>query len=81
MSSDSERIKNIDSEVDMTLLRRIERYMKRTQTTATRFGRDAANDPYLVFEMRKGRKVGEKLTARVSAWLDRQGGRRSARKS
>jgi hypothetical protein len=64
----------------MTLLRRIERYMRRTQTTATRLGRDAANDPYLVFEMRKGRKVGEKLTARVHAWLDRQGGRKTAKK-
>ncbi|HMG45943.1 MAG TPA: hypothetical protein VK614_00585 [Allosphingosinicella sp.] len=64
----------------MTLLRRIEHYMKRTHTTATRFGRDAANDPYLVFEMRKGRKVGEKLTARVHAWLDRRGGRKTARK-
>jgi hypothetical protein len=55
------------------LLKRIERYMRRTNTSPTRVGRDAANDPYLVFEMRKGRKIGERLTARVHAWLDLQG--------
>ena len=76
----SEHNRNSDSEDDMTLLRRIEHYMRRTRTAPTRFGREAANDPCLVFEMRKGRKVGEKLTARVHAWLDRQGRGRSARK-
>jgi hypothetical protein len=64
----------------MTLLQRIERYLKRTNTAPTRFGVDAANDPYLVFEMRKGRRVGQQLSARVHAWLDRQGRGTSVRK-
>jgi hypothetical protein len=64
----------------MTLLQRIERYLRRTNTAPTRFGLDAVNDPYFVLEMRKGRKVGEKVTARVNAWLDDQGrGKRAGR--
>ena len=60
----------------MTLHRRIEQYLKRTQTSATRFGRDAVNDPNFVFELRSGRQLGEQISARIAAWLDRKDRRR-----
>jgi len=72
MSSDGEQIKNIDSEDDMQLRRRIELYLRRTRTAPTRFGRDALNDPRFVLDLRMGREVGEKTASRVHAWLDRR---------
>lgn len=55
----------------MLLGRRIELYLRRTRTPPTRFGREAVNDPRFVFDLRMGRAVGEKVAARVHAWLDR----------
>lgn len=55
----------------MHLHRRIERYLRNSGTPPTRFGRDAARDPQLVFDMRRGREVGPELSARVGAFLDR----------
>jgi hypothetical protein len=49
----------------MNILRRIERHMRRYQIPATRFGRQAANDPRLVHDLRRGRIVGAKLAARI----------------
>ena len=54
------------------LLRRIETYLRRTGTPPTRFGRDAAHDPRLVGDLRRGRSPGERLTRRVLAYLDGQ---------
>lgn len=59
----------------MDLSRRIELYLRRTNTAPTRFGRDAVNDPRFVFELRQGREVGERMAARINAWLDREGQR------
>lgn len=56
----------------MHLVRRIELYLRRTATTPARFGRDAAGDPRLVFDLRRGRELREKTAARIGAWLDRQ---------
>jgi hypothetical protein len=50
--------------------RRIELYLRRTRTAATRFGRDAVGDPRFVLDLRKGRELREKTHARVMAWLD-----------
>ena len=58
----------------MHLRRRIELYLKRTATSPTRFGRAAVNDPRLVFDLRKGRELGEKMVSRLTAWLDGQEG-------
>ncbi|MDB5720234.1 MAG: hypothetical protein JWP15_852 [Alphaproteobacteria bacterium] len=64
----------------MDLLRRIERHLRRSGTAATRFGRDAVNDPRFVFDLRRGREPRPKVQARISAFLDecesRVGGRR-----
>ena len=56
------------------LLSRIERYLKRSATTPTRFGRDVLRDPNFVFDLRKGRALGPATIARVTAWLDREEG-------
>ena len=54
----------------MDLLRRIERYLRRSGTAATRFGRDAVNDPRFVFDLRRGREPRPRVQARVLAYLD-----------
>ena len=54
----------------MHLLRRIERYLRRSGTPATRFGREAVRDPRLVRDMRYGRELGRKMIARISSHLD-----------
>jgi hypothetical protein len=54
----------------MSLLRRIELYLKRTKTSPARFGRDAAGDPRFVFDLRRGRELRGKTAARIGAWLD-----------
>ena len=54
----------------MHLLRRIEKFIRRTGVPPTRFGRDAAGDPRLVFDLRRGREPRSQLTARVHAFLD-----------
>ena len=56
----------------MTLLRRIEKYLKKTRTAPTRFGREAVRDPQLVFDLRKGRQPRRLTEARVHAWIDGQ---------
>ncbi len=48
----------------------VERYLKATGMPPTRFGREAAHDPRLVHDMRGGREVGPKLTARIVAFLE-----------
>jgi len=58
----------------MPLLPRIEAYLKRTRTSATRFGREAARDPKLVHDLRCGRELRRATERRIAAWLDRAEG-------
>ena len=51
----------------MTLQREIERHLNRTGLAPTTFGRLAAKDPRLVFDVRNGRQVGQSLAGRVRA--------------
>jgi hypothetical protein len=51
------------------LLREIESYLKQTGLPPTRFGREAAHDPRLVFDLRNGRSPGPRLAARVRAYM------------
>ena len=53
----------------MTLLVEIDRYLRRTGTPPTTFGRRAVNDPRLVLDMRAGRVPGARVRARVEALL------------
>ena len=55
------------------LLTRIELFLRRTGMPPTRFGREAARDPRLVHDLRRGRTVGDRLLRRVLAYIDRVG--------
>lgn len=56
----------------MRLLREIEQHLRRTGIPAARFGRCAANDPMLVFDLRRGREPGAAMRQRVRAYLAAQ---------
>lgn len=53
----------------MTLLREIERHLRRHGTSPSRFGREAARDPRLIPDMRQGRRPGPRLRARIEAYM------------
>jgi 2,4-dienoyl-CoA reductase-like NADH-dependent reductase (Old Yellow Enzyme family) len=53
----------------MTLLRRIEAFLRSTDTPATRFGREAVRDPRFVFDLRLGREPRPETEAKVRAFL------------
>jgi hypothetical protein len=53
----------------MTILNEIEHFMKIKRMPPTRFGRNALNDPRLVFDLRLGREMGNRVRARVEAYL------------
>ena len=55
----------------MHLLSRVERYLRRSATTATAFGREVMRDPGFVRGLRKGREPRPETVERVGAWLDR----------
>jgi len=55
----------------MSMLRKIEIYLKRTAMPPTRFGRLAVNDPRLVGDLKNGREPGSRIVARIEAFLAR----------
>lgn len=55
----------------MSLLRKVETYLRSSGTSASTFGRRVARDPRLVQDMRNHREVGAKLRARIEAELER----------
>ncbi|HEX8366447.1 MAG TPA: hypothetical protein VF603_14295 [Allosphingosinicella sp.] len=63
----------------MYLLRRIERYLRETDTPAARFGREAVRDPRFVFDLRLGREPRPQTEQRVGAFLDARQPQASAR--
>lgn len=54
------------------LLKRIEHYLCVSRTPPTAFGREAAHDPKLVFDLRRGRQARRPLTNRILSYLDQQ---------
>ena len=52
------------------LLSRIEAFLRRTGMPPTRFGREAVRDPRLVHDLRLGRTAGNRIVARVMAYID-----------
>ena len=61
----------------MHLLRRVEKYLRRTGTPPTRFGREAVGDPRFDSDLRTGREARADTVARVIDFLERHeiGGR------
>ena len=54
----------------MHLRKRIEAYLKASDTPATRFGREAVRDPRLVHDMRLGREIGPRVAKRIVAFIE-----------
>ena len=54
----------------MHLLREVEKFLNRSQTAPTRFGRDAVGDPRFVFDLRRGREPRPTTVDRVRAFLE-----------
>lgn len=55
----------------MSVLLKIDRYLRSTSMPPTRFGRLAVNDPRLVSDLQRGRHAGQRLVARIEAFIDR----------
>ena len=53
----------------MHLLFAIEKYLRRTNTPPTRFGREAVGDPRFVLDLRRGREPRARTIERVAAYL------------
>lgn len=56
----------------MSVLQKINRYLKETGMAPTRFGRLAVRDPRLVGDLRNGREPGPRLRARIEAFLTQE---------
>lgn len=53
----------------MSVHREIEKFLRRTDMSATRFGKLAAGDPRLVHDLRNGREMRTKLEKRITAFI------------
>jgi len=53
----------------MELLMRIERHLRRSAISATRFSCEVMNDPSFVRQLRRGREPRPETVARVTAYL------------
>ena len=53
----------------MNLLRDVEKFLRRSETAPTRFGRDAVGDPRFVFDLRNGRDPRPRTEERVRAYI------------
>jgi hypothetical protein len=53
----------------MSVQWKIERFLRRTSMSASRFGRLALGDPRLVHDLRNGRELRPPTVARVEAFL------------
>ncbi len=47
----------------------VERFLRETGLPPTKFGRLAAHDPRLVFDMRNGREIGEPMAIRLREFM------------
>lgn len=52
------------------LLPLIETFLRQNDMPPTRFGRSSARDPRLVFDLRRGREPGARLTRRVEHFMN-----------
>jgi len=54
----------------VNLLRDVEKFLRRSETAPTRFGRDAVGDPRFVFDLRNGRDPRPQTEERVRAYIE-----------
>jgi hypothetical protein len=55
----------------MHVMRKIERFLRLNEMPPTKFGRLAASDPRLVFDVRNGRKMQSAMVHRVESFMAR----------
>lgn len=59
----------------MTILRKIEKFIRDTGMAPTRFGREAVRDPRFVFDVRNGREPSARTIRRLEHFMNmRQNG-------
>jgi hypothetical protein len=56
--------------MDVKLLKRIHKFLRRSGIPPTRFGMQAVRDPQFVFDLRRGRTPRPPTSARIEAYLD-----------
>jgi hypothetical protein len=54
----------------VNLLREVEKFLRRNDTTPTRFGRDVVGDPRFVLDLRNGRDPRPATVERVRAYME-----------
>ncbi|MFO1259537.1 MAG: hypothetical protein U1E68_00435 [Sphingomonadaceae bacterium] len=54
----------------MSILRKIESFLRDTGMAPTRFGRDAVRDPRLVFDIRNGREPSPKMIQKIEHFMN-----------
>lgn len=57
----------------MTVLVKIDRYLRQTGMPMTKFGRLAVGDPRLVHDLRRGRQPREPMVARIESFIAADG--------
>lgn len=65
------RAQRSKQEAHMALIRRIEKFLRDTKMPPTLFGRLAANDPRLVFDLRGGREPRSALTKKLEHFMNK----------
>ena len=59
-----------NEDYQVNLLREVEKFLNRSQTAPTRFGRDAVGDPRFVFDLRSGREPRPTTVERVRTFME-----------
>lgn len=66
----SSRVARLTRNLQVHLLREVEKFLRQNDTPPTRFGRDAVGDPRFVFDLRNGRDPRPRTVERVRAYLE-----------
>lgn len=53
----------------MSVMLKIDRYLRATGLPPTKFGRLAVRDPRLVHDLKRGRQPGARMIARIEAYI------------
>lgn len=69
----SSRVARLIRTRQVHLLREVEKFLRQSDTPATRFGREAMGDPRFVFDLRNGRDPRPRTVERVLAYLEAAG--------
>lgn len=67
---------SLDHRRPVHIRQRVEAWLRATGISATRFGREAAGDPCLVFELRAGREPRAEMIRRIEHFMNTQLGDR-----